>query len=46
MTWSIGDGVFLLDEVLDWTIFVDELSGSGGAAEGQGSPETGRNRGD
>ena len=42
----VANGVFVLDEVLDWTIFVDELSGSGRAARGQGSPETGRNRGD
>ena len=25
----VANGVFVLDEVLDWTIFVDELSGPG-----------------
>ncbi len=25
----VANGVFVLDEILDWTIFVDELSGPG-----------------
>jgi uncharacterized protein len=41
-----ANGVFVLDEILDWTIFVDELSGRDGDPARQGRAKTRRIRGD